>query len=313
MAEGQYANPVVLQRADPFIYKHSDGYYYFTASVPEYDRIEIRKAKTIAALGTAAPKIVWTKHLAGIMSANIWAPEIHYIAGKWYIYFAAARQDAQIEHRMYVLENVAGDPLEGEWKEKGQIKTKWESFSLDETTFEHKGTRYLLWAQKDPDIYGNSNLYIAKMENPWTISGEQVRLTKPEFSWEIIGFWVNEGPAVLKKNKKIFLTYSASATDYHYCIGMLTANIESDLLAATSWNKAENPVFKTSEKNSQYGPGHNSFTVSEDGNYDILVYHARNYKQIIGDPLNDPNRHTRAQRLNWNADGSPDFGEPVLD
>jgi GH43 family beta-xylosidase len=63
----------------------------------------------------------------------------------------------------------------------------------------------------------------------------------------------------------------------------------------------------------QYGPGHNSFTTSPDGKTDILVYHARNYRDIAGDPLRNPDRHTRAQPISWRADGMPDFGQPVPD
>ena len=73
------------------------------------------------------------------------------------------------------------------------------------------------------------------------------------------------------------------------------------------------PLFKSSAKHGQYGPGHNSFTVASDGKTDLLVYHARNYKEIEGDPLRNPDRHTRVQVLEWNEDGTPDFGEPVPD
>ncbi|MEH6953204.1 glycoside hydrolase family 43 protein [Neobacillus drentensis] len=306
-------NPIVEQRADPWVYKHTDGYYYFTASVPEYDRIEVRRDATIQGLGKAEPVVAWRKHEEGPMSANIWAPEIHYIDGKWFIYYAAARADEIFDHRMYVIENDSENPLEGTWVEKGQVKTDWESFSLDATIFEHKGQRYYVWAQKDPEIIGNSNLYIAKMVNPWTIDGPQVMITKPEYDWETIGFLVNEGAAVLKRNGKIFISYSASATDYNYCMGLLSAEENSDLLDPASWEKSETPVFKTNLENSQYGPGHNSFTVSEDGSQDILIYHARNYRDIEGDPLWDPNRHTRAQVFTWNEDGTPNFGVPVAD
>lgn len=317
MSEFTIKNPLIEQRADPWIYKHTDGYYYFTASVPEYDRIELRRSQTIEGLTDASAKVVWVKHESGLMSANIWAPEIHYIDEKWYIYYAAARtsetKDGLFDHRMFVLENASSNPLEGEFIEKGQIKTKWESFALDATSFEHKGVRYLVWAQKDPEIFGNSNLYISEMENPWTLKGEQVCITTPEYDWEKIGFLVNEGAAVLKRNGRIFITFSASATDFNYCMGILTADENSDLLDPSSWHKTPEPVFVTSEETGQYGPGHNSFTVSEDGSQDILVYHARNYKEIEGDPLYDPNRHTRVQPISWNEDGTPHFGVPVPD
>lgn len=122
MSEFTIKNPLIEQRADPWIYKHTDGYYYFTASVPEYDRIELRRSKTIEGLTNADAKVVWVKHESGLMSANIWAPEIHYIDGKWYIYYAAARtsetKDGLFDHRMFVLENSSANPLEGEFIEK---------------------------------------------------------------------------------------------------------------------------------------------------------------------------------------------------
>ena len=313
----EYKNPIVLQRADPWIYKHTDGYYYFTASVPAYDCIELRRAATIQGLESAVPTIIWRKHAAGKMSSLIWAPEIHFIDGKWYIYFAAGGSDENLdevwEHRMYVLENESANPIEGAWTEKGQLQTNWESVALDATTFEHQGVSYLVWAQKDPEIEGNSNLYIAEMSNPWTIKGKQILLTKPEYPWEIVGYWVNEGPAVLKKNGRIFISYSASATDSNYCMGLLTAWDTSDLLDPKSWTKSPEPVFNSHEETGQYGPGHNCFTVSEDGSEDIMIYHSRSYKEIVGDPLFDPNRHARAQKLDWNEDGTPSFGIPVAD
>lgn len=313
MSDIQFVNPIVEQRADPWVYRHSDGYYYFTASVPEYDRIELRRARSIQQLGAAEPKVIWRKYESGPMSAHIWAPEIHFVGGAWYIYFAAARADAPFDHRTYVLENTAANPLEGTWAERGQVAMAWESFTLDATSFLHGGRQYLVWAQRDPAIAGNSNLYIAAMQNPWTLAGAPVRISQPEYDWEMIGFLVNEGPAVLIKDGQVFLTYSASATDHHYCMGLLTASETSDLLSPDSWRKSPQPVFATSEATGQYGPGHSCFTLSPDGATHILVYHARNYKQIVGDPLFDPNRHTRAQPIEWNADGTPNFGVPAPD
>ncbi|WP_265446757.1 family 43 glycosylhydrolase [Acetivibrio straminisolvens] len=306
-------NPIVRRRADPWVYRHTDGYYYMTASVPEYDRIELRRAKTLQGLSTATPKTIWRRHSSGIMGGHIWAPEIHFIDGKWYIYFSAGTSSNYFDIRLYVLECQDSNPLTGTWVEKGQLKTNWESFTLDATTFEHNGTRYLVWAQKDPKIASNSNIYIAKMNGPLAITGSQVMIASPHYSWEKVGYAVNEGPAVLKKNGKIFITFSASATDSNYCMGLLTASDTANLLDPKSWYKSPNPVFQSNTSTGQYGPGHNSFTTSPDGKVDIMVYHARNYRDITGDPLYDPNRHTRAQIVNWNADGTPDFGIPVAD
>ncbi|TMR27377.1 family 43 glycosylhydrolase [Nonomuraea zeae] len=310
----QYTNPLAAQRADPHIFRHTDGYYYFTATAPEYDRIVLRRATTIQGLASAQETVIWRKHTTGEMGAHIWAPEIHFINGKWYVYFAAGRADDIWRIRMYVLESSSANPLTGTWTERGRIATPWDTFSLDATTFTANGVRYLLWAQQEPGIATNSNLYIARMgTNPWTITGATTRLTVPTLAWETRGYKVAEGPSVLQRNGRLFLTYSASATDANYCLGLLTASASADPLQAASWAKSPNPVFATSAATSQYGPGHNSFTISEDGQSDILVYHDRSYRDITGDPLNDPNRRTRVQKVYWRSDGTPDFGIPVPD
>ncbi|MGP3982395.1 family 43 glycosylhydrolase [Streptomyces sp. KR80] len=308
-----FTNPIALQRADPHIYKHTDGYYYFTATVPAYDKIVMRRATTLQGLSTAPETTIWTKHASGEMGAHIWAPEIHFIGGKWYVYFAAGASNDIWKIRMYVLETSAANPLTGPWTEKGRVATPLDSFSLDATTFVHNGSRYLSWAQSDPAVGSGTNLYLAKMSNPWTISGRPVMISKPTHAWETVGHRVNEGPAVIQRNGKVFMTFSASATDSNYCLGLLTASATADLLNPASWSKNPEPVLKSNRATSQYGPGHNSFTVSEDGKSDILVYHDRNYKDITGDPLNDPNRRTRYQKLYWNADGTPNLGIPVAD
>ncbi|MBI0384153.1 glycoside hydrolase family 43 protein, partial [Streptomyces albiflaviniger] len=251
---------------------HTDGYYYFTATVPEYDRIVLRRSRTIGGLATAAESVIWKKHTSGDMGAHIWAPEIHFIDGKWYIYFAAAPADDVWKIRMWVLESASANPLAGTWTEKGRVVTPLDSFSLDASTFTHQGTRYLVWAQSNPDVGNNSSIYLARMANPWTITGPQVEISRPTYDWETRGFKVNEGPSVLQRNGRVFLTYSASATDANYCMGLLTASAGSDLLAASSWKKSPRPVFTSNDTTKQYGPGHNSFTVAEDGRTDLLVY-----------------------------------------
>lgn len=308
--------PLILQRADPHIYRHSDGYYYFTASVPQYDRIEIRRATTIAGLADAAPKDVWTKPDSGPYSELLWAPELHFNEGAWYVYFAAAPsrdiKDDLFQHRMYCVRNQNANPLDGEWEFMGQIDTGIDTFCLDATTFTHKGQLYYLWAQKDKEIRGNSNLYIAPMSNPWTIAGKPVMLSRPEYDWEIERFWVNEGPSVVKRNGKVFISYSASGTGIEYAMGLLWADENADLLDPASWTKSKEPVLQSCLEHGIYGPGHNSFTVSEDGEGVMLVYHARTYTEIIGDPLWNPDRHTFVKPLRWDEQGMPVFGRPSI-
>lgn len=309
----EFDNPIAEQRADPWIHKTDDGIYYLIATVPEYDRIVIRNANSINGLKEAKEKEVWHKHKTGVMGHHIWAPELHKIDGIWYIYFAAGEAENIWNIRMWVLSNPSEDPMKGAWTEAGQIKTQKESFSLDATTFVHKEKRYLIWAQ---NVRGGSHgtaLVLSEMKNPTTLTGPEVILTEPEFSWEKMKYNVNEGPAVIMKNEKIFVTYSASATNHNYCMGLLWIDAEADLLDASNWHKSPGPVFYTNEDLKRYGPGHNSFTTAEDGKTTIMVYHARDYKEIQGHELSDKNRATRARVVEWTENGYPDFMQNTTD
>lgn len=309
----RFDNPIAEQRADPWVHKADDGTYYLIATAPEYDRIVLRKSQTINGLKTAEEKAIWHKHSKGVMGHHIWAPELHRIDDVWYIYFAAGEAENIWNIRMWVLSNHSDDPMQGTWKEEGQIRTQRESFSLDATTFEHKGKRYLIWAQNIRGDKEGTALLLSEMKDPLTLTGPEIVLTEPEFNWERQKYLVNEGPAVIKRNGKIFVSYSASATNHTYCMGLLWIDEQANLMDAGNWQKSAGPVFYTQEELKRYGPGHNSFTVAEDGKTDVLIYHARDYKDIIGHELSDPNRATRARVLGWTRSGFPDFMQLVGD
>jgi GH43 family beta-xylosidase len=308
----KYNEPWILQRADPYVVLSEDGWYYFTASVPAYDGIVLRRAKSLAELPEAEEKYIWHCHESGPMSKHIWAPELHFLFGKWYIYYAGGEKEDIWKIRPYVLECQGSDPMNDPWIEKGKMRRaaedefSFEAFSLDATVFENKGKWYYIWAEKVGVGKQISNLYIAEMENGYTLKTVQVLLTTPDYDWERIGFWVNEGPGILRHNGKIFMTYSASETGTCYCVGMLTADENDDLLDPRSWKKERYPVLASCEEKHIYGPGHNSFTKDEEGN-DIIVYHARTETEIVGDPLYNPNRHAMLMKVTWDADGRPVF------
>ncbi len=303
----KFNNPIAEQRADPWVHKTDAGEYYLLATVPEYDRIVIRKAASINGLKEAKDKEIWHNHEKGVMGSHIWAPELHRIDGKWYVYFAAGESENIWNIRIWVLSNASANPMEGKWTEEGQLKTKRESFSLDATTFEHNGKRYLIWAQNVRGGNHGTALVLSEMKNPTTLTGPEVVITEPEFSWEREKYNVNEGPAVIKKNGKIFVTYSASATNHNYCTGLLWIDEKADLLNVANWQKSPSPVFSTNDELKRFGPGHNSFTTSEDGKTTIMIYHARDYKEIQGNELSDKNRATRARVVEWTESGFPDF------
>lgn len=311
---GTFTNPVLAAGPDPWVI-YQDGFYYYTNSTG--NRLELWKTKTMPGLATAPHKTIWRPPVNTSYSKNIWAPELHFLQGKWYMYFAAD-DGHNANHRMYVLENSSHDPLEGEWIFKGQIGDQTNKWAIDGSVFENREQLYMIWSGWEGDSNGQQNIYMAKMANPYTITGERVKVSSPEFEWEKHGDLhdannpphvnVNEGPEILKHGNQLFLIYSASGcwTD-HYALGMLTVKVSADLMDPKSWKKSPEPVFQTNKENSVYAPGHNSFFKSPDGKEDWIIYHAN---PAPGCGCGNQ-RSPRMQKFTWKKDGSPDFGLPV--
>ena len=143
-----FTNPLLPSGADPWSI-HKDGYYYYTNTLG--DRIDIWKTKNLADLKTAERKTIWTPPSGTVYSKEIWAPEIHFIQGKWFVYFAA--DDGKNDnHRLYVLENTSADPLTGEWIFKGKISDSNDKWAIDGSVFTHKDQLYMVWSGWEGDV-----------------------------------------------------------------------------------------------------------------------------------------------------------------
>ena len=306
-ADTTFTNPLLVSGPDPWVIQKDTTYYYTNTFG---NKIGIYKTNKMSNLKTAQYTTVWSPPASGSYSKEIWAPEIHYLQGKWYIYFAAD-DGINNNHRIYVLENSSSDPLTGTWDLKGKVTDASDKWAIDASEFDYNGQSYLIWSGWDGDTDGQQNIYTAKLSNPWTITGNRVLISSPTYGWEKMGAppTVNEGPEVIRNsNGRIFMTYSASGcwTD-DYLLGMLTLSSGGDPMNPTDWTKTASPVFVKKTDNGAYGPGHNGFFKSRDGNEDWMIYHANS---LPGQGCGDT-RNPRMQKIAWNADGSPDFGQPV--
>ncbi len=299
-----FTNPILPSGADPWV-TWKDGYYYYTNTVG--NRIILYKTEKLQELKNGTPETVWTPPATGPNSKAIWAPELHYLDGKWYLYYTATdvKNDGDALRYIFVLENTSADPLQGTWTDKGKVNMQ--HSGLDGSVFEHGGKRYFVYSAY---IGPQSVLVISLMKNPWTLAGKQVVIAKPDKIWEKFGGReILEGPQFLTNNTgKVFIIYSASACwADEYSLGMLTANDKADLLNPTSWVKSAEPVFKQSAAHHVYAPGHNSFFTSPDGKEHWILYHANTGAGHGCDHRRSP----RMQPFQWKKDGTPDFGEPV--
>jgi GH43 family beta-xylosidase len=300
-----FFNPILTSGPDPWVFQRND--LYFLTYTTGFN-IALYRSNKMSDLSKALKRVVWTPPAEGPNSKNIWAPEIHHVNGKWYIYYAADDGNND-NHKMFALENSSDDPTIGQWVDKGQLELPGDRWAIDGSIFEHNDQLYYVWSGWEGATNGRQDIYICKMDDPLTPTGERILITIPTLSWETNGVnpTVVEAPQMLMKGSKIFMIYSAGGcwTD-GYSLGMLTAQSDSDLMNPDSWVKTQNPVFEQYPEGNAFGPGHNGFFTSKDGSEDWIIYHANPYEgQGCGG-----NRSIRIQPFTWDEEGVPNFGKP---
>lgn len=305
-----FTNPIAVG-ADPWVIRR--GPYYYLAESRDHG-IWIYRSTSLTSL-KQNPKEVWVAPSRGWNTTNVWAPELHEINGRWYIYYAAGNSGPPfIRQHSGVLQSTSGDP-QGTYIDRGMLYTGDDArthtnnvWAIDLTVHKINDSLYALWsgwAQNASTDRTPQNLYIARMSDPVTIATNRVEIAAPVESWEVgTELGIEEGPEFLEHSGHEFIIYSTHESwlpDYR--LGELQLiSPTSDPLNPASWVK-KGPVFTGIRK--VYGVGHASFTTSPDSTEDWIVYHSK------VDPAPDWNRDIRTQKFGWNPDGSPNFGIPA--
>jgi len=289
-----FSNPILhAPAADPWVIEHGGMWYALLACKRT---LQLRAAANLADLGCARPVTIWRAPREGPYAHNIWAPEMHWLDGKWYIYFAADNGDNK-NHRMWILE--ADEPF-GRWRWRGMLETG--GWAIDGTVLEAAGRRYLVWSGWPSRKNEQQNLYISEMRTPCELQGPRVALTEPTEPWERVALPLCEGPQVLRRGGRTFVVYSASGSwTPDYCLGILI-NEDGDYLNPASWTK-RGPVFQQTAD--VWGVGHCCFARHPEVG-DLIFYHAKTKRANGWD-----DRNVRVQPFGWTAEGLPDFGSPV--
>lgn len=304
-----FANPV-WDGADPWMTQQNDDYVYcYSAN----NAIFVSRSKYLTRKGEL--KRIWQAPASGWNSNCVWAPEIHFIEGHWYVYYAAGFSGPPFIHQRTGVLRSKTDDVFSDYEDMGMLYTgdnpqdpESNVWAIDMTVLEHQGKLFAIWSgwkeQRDTDATPQ-HLYIQEMENPYTLKGTRVLLSSPEEDWETGGpLNLNEGAQILKNGNQVFVVYSCRESWLkEYRQGMLQLNDpDGNLLDPANWTK-KGPVFEGTAQ--VYGVGHVSFVKSPDGTEDWIVYHSKK--------TTEPgwNRNVRMQPFIWNSDGTPMFGIPV--
>ena len=307
--------PLTCGYGDPVLLKW-EGKWHFIATNDNLDDIGIyiRQGDTVEDLfrEDVVEHLILPLDPERHLIQTFWAPEFHMIGGELYILFAVGPEKWGPQCHMMKLKKGCSLIREDSWedpirvvKADGTPLTE-DAITLDMTFIPAKSGSYVVWSYREhimTPMDSGSMLYIATIDEarPWQLTSEPVLLTRPLYGWENVdGTINNEGPYAFIRDHKVYLTYSGgSANAYTYALGLLTADEGDDLLDLRSWYKSHTPVLTYYSVDGEYGPGHNSFYTSDDGEL-MIAYHGET----------DIREHLRCdgiRRVHFRADGRPDF------
>ena len=313
-ASGRLYSPLmrIRESGDPCVlWDEETGYYYATYSSGRSDRITLYRARTLGDLGNAEGREIYVTGDAcwqekEIMS-YLYAPELHKMDGKWYIYFSGSpisltgegKEKARVGVRLFCLECDGDDPW-NDYSFKGCLNESLRA--IDASVFTLGGQSYALCAEIVPGM-GNV-ITIGRLKNPWTMEGDPVRIAHAEYDWELMDGMVNEGPWFFTgPTGRHFLLYSANnVNSYYYCLNILELSGE-DPMDASQWVKRPETTFAT--YGTAYCPGHGCVFMSPDGREYYLAYHVKQYRNGSG------SRQLQIQPLFFDADGAPILDRPL--
>ena len=287
-----FREPRPFPGQDPWIVPFEDSLLLIQSTAGDR-KITVMRFRDLTCMDRNQSTTIWAPPRTSDHAREIWAPELHHLSGRWYVYYTACDGQSR-NHRTYVLE--ADHPL-GPYRELGQVcDPDHDVWSIDLTVVRHNGGLFAVWSGWDQAEDGfPQNLYLAPMSNPWTISGPRARISRPEHEWEMSVAAVNEGPQVLRNRRrgKLFIVYSADASwTAAYKMGLLEW-VGGDITDPAAWRKLQRPILS--------GGGHGCFV--EVGGSSSVVYH----RKTTAEP-GWSDREIRSEPLSWDDAGYPVIG-----
>jgi GH43 family beta-xylosidase len=303
--------------ADPYVL-WDKGTYYMTFTCGGH--IEIWSADSLFDFENKCKKnVIWRPPPDQPYSADLWAPELHSIHGRWYVYFAADDpKHGNKSHRMYVLAGPPAeeDPLEpSKWNFFGRMgglpEDQW---AIDGTVITLGGSMlfvYSGWPFGTSANESRQEVYIIEMVSATECTGHPIRISTPDLQFEFSGSsGINEGPQFLcsPDGKWMGIVYS--------CAGSWTHEYKMNILYWTgghpldphSWAKSNTPLLKAARDDSPpYGPGHGNFVlVNGPGGPEVWgVFHATDAK------TGWEGRKARIMRVGWGQGKYSRYNRPT--
>ncbi len=308
--QDRFEFPVAWNKADPCIGKWNGKYYFISTNDQDHEHsIWIREADSIPALATAQQVKILDACTYPHLGNLLWAPEFHVINDRLYVFHAGTPQ-AFFEEQSHVMAlKEGGNPMKAsDWEMPVRVLKKdgsclyensGQGITLDMTEFEAGGRHYVCWSQRQfLPVDQGAWLYIAQIDpaEPWKLITDPVVLSMPEWGWANNHTFVDEGPFALKRDGKVYLTFSSAAVDSTYVVGLFTGDENADLTDPDNWVKENCPILSSRSVEGEFGTGHNAYVTDDDG----MVWNTYHARPGVKGP-----RSAGIRRVHFNVKGFP--------
>ena len=308
-----FMNPLGSEgHPDPcIVYCAKENCYYgiSTTGFPFWgdDTLTVHRAKNFEDLFvTSESRVVYRSNDQDETYGYLWAPELHYIRGQWYIYTSCQNAPKNNLKHVIVLKAKTESPFDG-FELCGHINRDF--YAIDPSVY-HDTESDKLYLCCSPVIDSIQRLSIQELRSPAEPVGKIAVIAKPELDWEQVppycdgGAIVEGGFFVKSPNGRLFILYSANGCwSDDYTIGLLEYK-GGNIISADSWEKYPYPIL--TKGNGNFGPGHATFFYSPDKSELWICYHCLESSNPSVQPMK---RLCHCQRVFFDETGFPHIGD----
>lgn len=288
LGNGYYLNPILSgDRPDPSILKVGKDYYLVCSSFQSVPGLIIWHSKDLVNWEPVGPAL-------GDYVGSVYAPDLVYHGGKFYIYFPAMRSDGVTNMVVFA------DKIEGPWSDPIDLRIG----RIDPGhAVSPEGKRFL---------FLSDGFLVPLSDDGLSVVGPEEKVYD---GWKYPDDWVVEtfaleGPKIIRRGDFYCMLVAEGGT-----AGPPTSHMvvmaRSKTLHGPWENSPYNPVVRTSDPNEKWwSRGHGTLVEGPDGKQWYLVYHGyENGFHTLG-------RQTLLEPIEWTQDGwirsaGYDVGKPI--
>lgn len=310
-----YKNPLTREFNTPdpcIVYCNINKCYFATHTSGGKDNaameIVLHRSEKLSDIMNAETAVVYKANPDDKTYGCLWAPELHFIDGRWYIYTSTRNSETDNMKHVICLRAKTDNPFDG-FEFAAHINPN--LFAIDPTIYQDKKNNKLYISYSLVVDDPNQAVAIQELKSPTEPIGKYEIISRPQYDWERVppyhdDYTINEGSYFIEKGDRLFMVYSSNGCwSDDYVLGIMEF-VGDDIMSADSWVKDSVPFMR--KGNGNFGSGHAHFFHSPDNTELWMCYHCLKESNPRTEPME---RYCHCQKVFFDETGYPHVGMPV--